>query len=93
MENFIDINKQFIIRGVYRVSTSRGTLYPQKLALNSQTRGGRSVGIVRSQTQDSEFVCFCFYRVLTFSGFEIVLSGVYKIHSSRFIRMGIGQRD
>jgi hypothetical protein len=29
----------------------RGTLYPQKLAINSPTSGGRSVGIVRSRTQ------------------------------------------
>jgi hypothetical protein len=33
----------------------RGTLYPQKLALTSQSSGGRSVGIVRSRTQASEF--------------------------------------
>jgi hypothetical protein len=35
---------------------SRGTFYPQKLALTSLTSGGRSVGIVRSQTQVTE--CF-----------------------------------
>jgi hypothetical protein len=34
----------------------RGTLYPQKLALTSSTSGGRSVGIVRSRTQATEFV-------------------------------------
>jgi hypothetical protein len=33
----------------------RGTLYPQKLALTSPTSGGRSVGIVRSRTQITEF--------------------------------------
>jgi hypothetical protein len=33
----------------------RGTFYPQKLALNSPTSGGRSVGIVRSLTQVTEF--------------------------------------
>jgi hypothetical protein len=33
----------------------RGTLYPQKLVLTSPARGGRSVGIVRSRTQDTEF--------------------------------------
>jgi hypothetical protein len=32
-----------------------GTLYPQKLALTSPTSRGRSVGIVHSQTQASEF--------------------------------------
>jgi hypothetical protein len=34
----------------------RGTLYPQRLALTSPTSGGRSVGIVRSRTQTTEFV-------------------------------------
>jgi hypothetical protein len=33
----------------------RGTVYPQKLALTSPTSGGRSVGIVRSRTQATEF--------------------------------------
>jgi hypothetical protein len=33
----------------------RGSLYPQKLALASRTSGGRSVGIVRSRTQATEF--------------------------------------
>jgi hypothetical protein len=32
-----------------------GTLYPQKLALTSPTSGGRSVGIVRSRAQATEF--------------------------------------
>jgi hypothetical protein len=36
----------------------RGTLYPQRLALSSPTRGGRSVGIVRSRTRTPEFVLF-----------------------------------
>jgi hypothetical protein len=30
-------------------------LYPQKLAVTSPTSGGRSVGIVRSRTQATEF--------------------------------------
>jgi hypothetical protein len=33
----------------------RGTLYPQKLVLASPTSGGRSVGIVRTWTQATEF--------------------------------------
>jgi hypothetical protein len=33
-------------------------LYPLNLALASQTNGGRSVGIVRSRTQDTEFVLY-----------------------------------
>jgi hypothetical protein len=35
---------------------SRSTLYPQKLALTSPISGGRSVGIVRSLTQATEFL-------------------------------------
>jgi hypothetical protein len=35
----------------------RGTIYPQKLVLTSVISGGRSVGIVRSRTQATEFVC------------------------------------
>jgi hypothetical protein len=34
----------------------RVTLYPQTLALTSTTNGGRSVGIVRSRTQATEFL-------------------------------------
>jgi hypothetical protein len=33
----------------------RGTLYPQKLALTSPTSGVRSVGIVHSRTQTTQF--------------------------------------
>jgi hypothetical protein len=33
----------------------RGNLYPQKFAITSPTNGGRSVGIVRSRTQATEF--------------------------------------
>jgi hypothetical protein len=33
----------------------RGTLYPQKFALTWPTSGGRSVSIVRSRTQATEF--------------------------------------
>jgi hypothetical protein len=33
----------------------RGTLYPQQLALASPASGGRSVGIVRSRAQATEF--------------------------------------
>jgi hypothetical protein len=36
----------------------RGTLHPQNLALTSPTSGGRSVGIVRSPTQTTEFSFF-----------------------------------
>jgi hypothetical protein len=39
-----------------RRDPSRGTLYSQKLVLTSPTSGGRSVGMVRSRTQATEFV-------------------------------------
>jgi hypothetical protein len=39
---------------------SRGTLYPQTLALTSPTNGGLSVGIVRLRTQATEF---CIYNL------------------------------
>jgi hypothetical protein len=35
----------------------RGTLYPQRLQLTSPTSSGRSVGMVRSRTQATEFIC------------------------------------
>jgi hypothetical protein len=47
------------IREYSRRNPSRwacGTLYPQKLALTSPTSGDRSVGIVRSRTQATEFL-------------------------------------
>jgi hypothetical protein len=34
------------------------TVYPQKLALTCPTNGGRSVGIIRSRTQATDFF-FC----------------------------------
>jgi hypothetical protein len=45
-----------IRRGDYATS-----LYQQKLALTSPTSGGRSVGLVRSRTQATEFVFVCFH--------------------------------
>jgi hypothetical protein len=46
-------NREYVRRDLLR--WPRGTLYPQKLALTSLTSGGRSVGIVRSRTQATEF--------------------------------------
>jgi hypothetical protein len=40
----------------------RDTFYPQKLALTSPTSGGRSVNIVRSRTQVTEFSLECKVR-------------------------------
>jgi hypothetical protein len=39
----------------------RGTLYLQKLALTSPISGGRSVGIVHSRTQATEFSFLVLY--------------------------------
>jgi hypothetical protein len=47
----------------------RGTLYPQKLAITSPTRGGRSVGIVRSRTQTMEF----FYVITLDSYLDVIM--------------------
>jgi hypothetical protein len=38
-------------------------LYPQKLALTSQTSGGRSVGIVRSRSQATELLYYIKVKV------------------------------
>jgi hypothetical protein len=38
------------------LSCPRSTLYPQKLALISPANGGRSAGIIRSQTKATSFL-------------------------------------
>jgi hypothetical protein len=43
------------IRHADHLAPSIGTLCPQKLTITSLTGGGRSVGIVRSRTQNMEF--------------------------------------
>jgi hypothetical protein len=40
-------------------------LYPQKLTLTSPTISGRSVGIVYSRTQATEFVFLCLFEELS----------------------------
>jgi hypothetical protein len=50
------------------VQWPRGTLYPQKLALTSPTSGGRSVDIVRSRTQATEFNLVLVYSMVSFRG-------------------------
>jgi hypothetical protein len=40
----------------------RGTFYPRKLALTSPTSVGRSIGIVRSRTQATEFSLVYLYQ-------------------------------
>jgi hypothetical protein len=47
----------------------RETLYPQNLTVTSSTSGGRSVGIVRSRTQATEFlfIYFIYLFIYVFS--------------------------
>jgi hypothetical protein len=52
----------------------RGTFYPQKLALISPTSGGRSVGLVRSWTQVTEFYSYATY-----------VRGVRKVEGPYFV--------
>jgi hypothetical protein len=64
----------------------RGTLYPQKLTLTSPTSGGRSVGIVRSRTQTTEFLI---------NMYNCIFVKLYQLHSavsytiSRLLILGI----
>ena len=51
-------------------------LYPQKLALTLPTGGGRSVGIVRSQTKATEF-----------SLFDWITSVFYLVDTPRYLRL------
>jgi hypothetical protein len=57
----------------------RGTLYPQKLALTPPTSGGRSVGMIRSGTQATEFVSvfICDLRFSLLWIWESVLSRMW----------------
>jgi hypothetical protein len=54
----------------------RSTLCPQNLALTSPTRGGRSVAIVRSRTQATEF---SFFFVTESLGLPFLLNRVTKL--------------
>jgi hypothetical protein len=54
-------------------SYPRNTLYPQQLTITSLTSGGRSVGVVRSRTQTTEFL-FLFIDPLSVSIFSISYS-------------------
>jgi hypothetical protein len=49
----------------------RGTLHPQKLALTSLTSGVRSVGIVRSHAQATEFSFSLVYWLFTHHDMEV----------------------
>jgi hypothetical protein len=54
--------------GLVRRTDHATPLYPQKMALTSQTSCGRSVGIVRSRTKATELVNISiFFRINLFS--------------------------
>jgi hypothetical protein len=60
-----------------------GTHYPQKLALSSPIRGGRSLSIVRSRTQATEFRFSLVFSVSAkSSGIPVML--VFEIHPLEF---------
>jgi hypothetical protein len=67
----------------------RDTLYPQKLTLSSPTSIGRSVGIVRSRTQATEFSFLSGRRIeyVFFKRFylHIINSTIYVSTSCRFV--------
>jgi hypothetical protein len=52
----------------------------KKLAITSPTSGGRSVGIVRSQTQTKEFVCLYFLNVYFRVVFSVTCLNVNHVH-------------
>jgi hypothetical protein len=52
----------------------RDTVYPQKLALTSQTSGGRSVGIVRLRAKTTEFFFVFFFQNNIRKIFAVMLS-------------------
>ena len=61
---FLSSSKQSLTAVGTRCADHTTPLYPQKLALTSPTSGGRSVGIVRSLTKATEFVCYIVYRTV-----------------------------
>jgi hypothetical protein len=62
----------------------RSTLYPQKLALTFLTRGDRSVGIVRSRTQATEFIFIVFENMLMMAVLTETCKGVSILHFKEY---------
>jgi hypothetical protein len=57
---------------MHREFIRRVSLFPQKLALTSPTNGGRSVSIVRSWTQATEFSFFSLENLLENHSFKLL---------------------
>jgi hypothetical protein len=56
-----------------------GTLYPRKLVVMSPTSGGRSVGIVRSRTEATEFSLVIFACKMLLSNVTVLQTLVYVL--------------
>jgi len=66
-------------------------LYPQKLALTSPTGGGRSVGIVRSRTEATEFsLVFYGYTRWTHTSTQINCSDMLHLTTTFFTTWSMG---
>jgi hypothetical protein len=60
-----------------------GPLYPLKLALTSPTSGGRSIGIVRSRTQATEFSLVLVKLDLSSEGIALPYFLTYRLHQGQ----------
>jgi hypothetical protein len=49
-------------------------LYPEKFAQSSPTRGGRSVGIVRSRTEATEFQFCCLTSTIIITRLSLIFN-------------------
>jgi hypothetical protein len=74
--------KPRLTAGGYPLRWPRDTFYPQKLALTSQTSGGRSIGIVCLRTKATEFFL---YKHIAFFGF-----GLREVNTGDGIRYCLG---
>jgi hypothetical protein len=60
-------------------------LYPQKLAITPPTGGGRSVGIIRSRTKATEFVCLFVVHCFQTETKGNAYSGIHECISRLFL--------
>jgi hypothetical protein len=61
-----------------------GTFYPQNLALNWPTSGGRSVGIIRSRTQTTDFFSYIILYVIVIMS-HTMSSQISSLHNSLWL--------